>query len=148
MFVIATFENSIYIELAITALEEQGISKELILAAPLDKRKELRNLFDTIHKSDGFSLFDGPAILGTCLMLLGAIYGYELKWGPILWGIIGAVSGIILGFLIKMLMLKKSKRGGKHITSEIVLMVRCEDQKGELVEKILWDHLALGLTKI
>ncbi|MDQ0974526.1 hypothetical protein QFZ31_004404 [Neobacillus niacini] len=148
MFVIATFENSIYIELAITALEQQGISKELILAAPLDKRKEPRNLFDTIHKSDGFSLFDGPSILGTCLMLLGAIYGYELKWGPILWGIIGAVSGLLLGFLIKMLMLKKSKRGSKNISSEIVLMVRCEDHKWEMVEKILWDHLALGLTKI
>ncbi|NYE05950.1 hypothetical protein F4694_002725 [Bacillus niacini] len=148
MFVIATFENSIYIELAITALEQQGISKELILAAPLDKRKEPRNLFDSIHKSDGFSLFDGPSILGTCLMLLGAIYGYELKWGPILWGIIGAVSGLLLGFLIKMLMLKKSKRGSKNITSEIVLMVRCEDHKWEMVEKILWDHLALGLTKI
>ncbi|MFB3164864.1 hypothetical protein ABLO26_26240 [Neobacillus sp. 179-J 1A1 HS] len=148
MFVIATFENSIYIELAITALEQQGISKELILAAPLDKRKEPRNLFDSIHKSDGFSLFDGPSILGTCLMLLGAIYGYELKWGPILWGIIGAVSGLLLGFLIKMLMLKKSKRGSKNISSEIVLMVRCEDHKWEMVEKILWDHLALGLTKI
>ncbi|MFS0774749.1 hypothetical protein ABC255_01750 [Neobacillus sp. 3P2-tot-E-2] len=148
MFVIATFENSIYIELAITALEEQGISKELILAAPLDKRKEQRGLFDSIHKSDGFSLFDGPMILGTCLMLLGAIYGYELEWGPILWGIIGAISGILLGFLIKMLMLKKNKRGSKNITSEIVLMVRCEEQKWEMVEKILWDHLALGLTKI
>jgi hypothetical protein len=148
MFVIATFENSIYIELAITALEQQGISKELILAAPLDKRKEPRNLFDTIHKSDGFSLFDGPSILGTCLMLLGAIYGYELEWGPILWGIIGAVSGLLLGFLIKMLMLKKNKRGSKNISSEIVLMVRCEKNKWEMVEKILWDHLALGLTKI
>lgn len=148
MFVIATFENSIYIELAITALEEQGISKELILAAPLDKRKELRGLFDSIHKSDGFSLFDGPVILGTCLMLLGAIYGYELEWGPILWGIIGAVSGLLLGFIIKMLMLRKNKRGSKNITSEIVLMVRCEENKWELVEKILWDHLALGLTKI
>ncbi|MEC1520692.1 hypothetical protein P9D43_01435 [Neobacillus niacini] len=148
MFVIATFENSIYIELAITALEEQGIAKESILAAPLDKRKELRGLFDSIHKSDGFSLFDGPAILGTCLMLLGAIYGYELVWGPILWGIIGAVSGLLLGFLIKMLMVKKNKRGSKNITSEIVLMVRCEEQKWEMVEKILWDHLALGLTKI
>lgn len=135
MFVIATFENSIYIELAITALEQQGISKELILAAPLDKRKEPRNLFDSIHKSDGFSLFDGPSILGTCLMLLGAIYGYELKWGPILWGIIGAVSGLLLGFLIKMLMLKKSKRGSKNISSEIVLLVRCEDHKWEMVEK-------------
>jgi len=148
MFVIATFENSIYIELAITALEQQGISKELILAAPLDKRKELRGLFDTIHKSDGFSLFDGPAILGPCFMLLGAIYGDILEWGPILWGIIGAVSGMLLGFLIKMLMLKKNKRGSKNISSEIVLMVRCEEHKWEMVEKILWDHLALGLTKI
>lgn len=148
MFVIATFENSIYIELAITALEQQGISNELILAAPLDKRKELRGLFDTIHKSDGFSLFDGPAILGTCFMLLGAIYGFVLDWGPILWGIIGAVSGMVLGFLIKMLMLKKNKRGSKNISSEIVLMVRCEEHKWEMVEKILWDHFALGLTKI
>jgi hypothetical protein len=148
MFVIAAFENSIYIELAISALEQQGISKELILAAPLDKRKELRGLFDTIHKSDGFSLFDGPAILGTCLMLLGAIYGYVLEWGPILWGIIGAVSGLLLGFLLKMFLLRKNKRGSAKITSEIVLMVRCADHKWEQVEKILWDHFALGLTKI
>jgi hypothetical protein len=148
MFVIATFENSIYIELAIAALEKQGIPKDMILAAPLDKRKELRSLFDTIHKSDGFSLFDGPAILGTCLMLLGAIYGYILEWGPILWGIIGALSGLLLGFVIKMLLLKKNKRGSNNITSEIVLMVRCEDHKWESVEKILWEHLALGLTKI
>jgi hypothetical protein len=148
MFVIATFENSIYIELAIAALEKQGIPKDMILAAPLDKRKELRGLFDTIHKSDGFSLFDGPAILGTCLMLLGAIYGYILEWGPILWGIIGALSGLLLGFVIKMLLLKKNKRGSNNITSEIVLMVRCEDHKWDQVEKILWDHLALGLTKI
>lgn len=148
MFVIATFENSIYIELAIAALEKQGIPKDMILAAPLDKRKELRSFFDTIHKSDGFSLFDGPAILGTCLMLLGAIYGYILEWGPILWGIIGALSGLLLGFVIKMLLLKKNKRGSNKITSEIVLMVRCEDHKWESVEKILWEHLALGLTKI
>ncbi len=148
MFVIATFENSIYIELAISALEEQGISKELILAAPLDKRKELRGLFDSIHKSDGFSLFDGAAILGTCFMLLGAIYGFVLKWGPIIWGIIGALSGLLLGFLIKLIILKKNKRGSKTITSEIVLMVRCEEQKWEIVEKILWDHFALGMTKI
>jgi hypothetical protein len=148
MFVIATFENSIYIELAIAALEKQGIPKDMILAAPLDKRKELRSFFDTIHRSDGFSLFDGPAILGTCLMLLGAIYGYILEWGPILWGIIGALSGLLLGFVLKMLLLKKNKRGSNNITSEIVLMVRCEDHKWESVEKILWDHLALGLTKI
>lgn len=148
MIVIATFENSIYIELAISELEQQGIKKEMILAAPLDKRREPRKLFDTIHKSDGFSLFDGAAILGTCFMLLGAIYGYVLEWGPIIWGIIGAVSGLLLGFFIKMVFMKKTRRGSKTISSEIVLMVRCEEAKGEMIEKILWDHLALGLTKI
>jgi hypothetical protein len=148
MFVIATFENSIYIELAISELEQQGIAKEMILAAPLDKRREPRRLFDTIHQSDGFSLFDVAAILGTCFMLLGAIYGYVLEWGPIIWGIIGAVSGLLLGFFIKMIFLKKTGRGAKNISSEIVLMIRCEETKSEMIEKILWDHLALGLTKI
>lgn len=148
MFVIATFENSIYIELAISELEQQGIAKEMILAAPLDKRREPRRLFDTIHQSDGFSLFDVASILGTCLMLLGAIYGYVFEWGPIIWGIIGAVSGLLLGFFIKMIFLKKTGRGSKNIRSEIVLMIRCEETKAEMIEKILWDHLALGLTKI
>lgn len=148
LFVIATFENSLFIELAISALEQKDIPKEKILAAPLDKRTEPRQLFDTIHRADGFSLFDGAAILGTCLMLLGAIYGYVLKWGPIIWGIIGAVSGLLLGFSIKWLLLKKNDRGSKKITSEIVIMIRCEDYQWEAVEKILWDNGALGLTRI
>lgn len=148
MYVVATFENSIFIELAISALEQKGISKEMILAAPLDKRTEPRKLFDTIHRADGFSMFDAAAMLGTCFMLLGAIYGYVLKWGPILWGIIGAVSGLILGFLLKLILVKKDKRGSKNITSEIVLMIRCEEHQWETIEKILWDNTALGLTKI
>jgi hypothetical protein len=148
LFVIATFENSLFIELAISALEQKDIPKEKILAAPLDKRTEPRQLFDTIHRADGFSLFDGGAILGTCLMLLGAIYGYVLKWGPIIWGIIGAVSGLLLGIFFKLLLMKKNNRGLKNITSEIVIMIRCEDYQWETVEKILWDNGALGLTRI
>jgi hypothetical protein len=148
LFVIATFENSIFIELAITALEQSGISNEKILAAPLDKRAEQRKLFDTIHRADGLSLFDASAMLGTCLMLLGAIYGYVLKWGPIIWGIIGAVSGLLLGFLIKLLIVKKNKAGTKKIASEIVLMIRCEEQQWETIEKIIWENNALGVTRI
>ena len=115
MLVIVTFENSIFIELAITALEQNGISNDKILAAPLDKRSEPRKLFDTIHRADGLSLFDAAAMLGTCFMLLGAIYGYVLKWGPIIWGIIGAVSGLLLGFLIKLLLVKKVKVARKTL---------------------------------
>ncbi|WP_160725379.1 hypothetical protein [Bacillus sp. USDA818B3_A] len=148
LYVIATFENSLSIELAISELEVNRIPKERILAAPLNKRSNTKRLFDSIHEADGVSLFDGPAILGTCLMLLGAIYGFVFKWGPIIWGIIGAVSGLILGFLIKLLLVKKSEKGFKKMTSEIVLMIRCEDHQWEMIQQVLWKNSALGITKI
>lgn len=148
MLVIATFENSILIELAITELEQNDIPNERILAAPLDKRKQPRQLFDSIHSADGISLFDGSAILGTCFMLLGAIYGYILEWGPIIWGLIGAISGLLIGFLLKMLMVKRTKSGFNKFSSEIVLMIRCEDYQWKIVETILWENGALGLTRL
>lgn len=148
MHVIATFENSIFIELALSALELKGIPKEQIFVAPLDKRTEPKQLFDTIHRADGFSLFDVSAILGTCFMLLGAIYGYVLTWGPIIWGIIGALFGVFTGFFIKLFMVKKSGNGQKKLTSEVVMIIYCEEQQWQTIEKILWDNHALGLTTI
>lgn len=148
MLVIATFENSLFIELVISALEHKGIKNDKIMAVPLDKRTEQRKLFDNLHRADGFSMFDVSAILGTCLMLLGAIYGYVLSWGPIIWGIIGAVSGLLLGFLIKFITVKKWGTGTKKITSEVVIMIRCEEHQWDTVEKILWDNIALGVSRV
>ncbi|MCP8615396.1 hypothetical protein [Salirhabdus salicampi] len=148
MMIIATFENSTFIELAISAIEQEGISKENIFAAPLDKRNNPKQLIDTIHRADGVSLFDTAAILGTCGMLLGAIYGYILTWGPIIWGIIGSLSGIIIGLAIKFILFKTGKLGNQKITSEIVLMIRCERKRLESIENILWDNMALGVTKV
>ncbi|XJZ28762.1 hypothetical protein ACF5W4_08240 [Bacillota bacterium Lsc_1132] len=91
---------------------------------------------------------DVATILGTCLMLLGATYGYVLKWGLIIWSIIGAVPSLLLGFLIKLLMVKKRRTGTGKITSEVILMIRCKDHQWETIEKILWDNLALGVAKV
>ncbi|RIX51455.1 hypothetical protein D3P08_16190 [Paenibacillus nanensis] len=146
--IIATFENSVFIELAITALEQRDIPRANIFAAPLDKRVEPRQLFDTIHSADGFSMLDLAAILGTVFMLLGAIYGYVLAWGPIIWGIIGAVFGMGSGFLLKLFLVRKNLTGVKKMTSEIVLMVRCEEEMGRTVQQLLWEHQALGITRI
>lgn len=148
MLILATFENSIFIELAISELEVMGVPKGNIFAVPLDKRREKRKIFDTIHRADGISMLDASAILGTCFMLLGAIYGFVLDWGPIIWGIIGAVFGIILGLVIKLLLVKKNRHGTKKVTSEVVMMVRCEEKKGEEIVHILWDHNALGVSSI
>lgn len=147
-FIVATFEQTVFLEMAITAVERLGITKDNITALPLDKRTEPRKIFDTIHSADGFSMMDLAAILGTVFMLLGAIYGFELNWGPILWGIIGAVSGILLGFAIKLMILQKNKIGIKGITSEVVVMIQCEEALLEKVEEVLWDHIALGVSRM
>lgn len=152
MYVIATFEQTVFLELAITALEQKGITKDSLMAVPLDKRTEPRQLFDTLHRADGISLLDVAAVLGTCLMLLGSVYGYVLKWGPILWGLIGAVAGMLIGFLLKLAIVKKNnkqtKKGPKTITSEVVLMVHCRENQWETIEKILWENDALGISRV
>ena len=145
MHIIATFEQSISIEMTITALEQKGMSKDQILAAPLEKRKGQHKLFDTKHRSDEFSLFDISSILGTVLMLLGSIYGYVLKWGPILWGIIGAISGISIGFILKYILVKKQITKQKS-SSEVVLIIHCEEHQWEAIQQILWDNDALGIS--
>jgi hypothetical protein len=119
VYTIASFEQSIFVELAITALEQKGITKSQIFAVPLDKGKEEQKLFDTIHRADGVSLFDVAALLGTCGMLLGAIYGFVLSWGPIIWGIIGLVAGLLIGFTVKWLFVRKQnkKNTSKNVTT-------------------------------
>jgi hypothetical protein len=146
VLVIATFENSIYVELVISALKQKDIDN--IFAAPLTKRNQPRQLFDTIHRSDGYNMFDAAAILGTCFMLLGAVYGYVLEWGPIIWGIIGAVSGLLIGFVIKYFVIKNKNTSTKKISSEVVIMIRCEDYQWETIEKMLWENTALGIARV
>jgi hypothetical protein len=150
MYIVASFEQSIFLELALSALEQNEISKNQILVVPLDKRTEERKLFDTIHRADGFSLFDVAAVLGTCGMLLGAIYGMVLKWGPILWGLIGLGSGLLIGFLLKILFVKKqnSKALKRSIATEVFVMVNCSDDQRKMIEGILWDNMALGVAKL
>ncbi|WP_308634420.1 hypothetical protein [Paenibacillus silvisoli] len=148
MLVVATFEQSLFLELAITAIEQLGISKRDLHAFPMNKWNEPRKPFDSIHRADGFSMLDSAAILGTCFMLLGAIYGFELKWGPILWGIIGAIAGVALGIVLKLVMMKKTNYGTKKISSEVVLMIQCEANQWEAIKKILWENTALGISTV
>ncbi|NSL50956.1 hypothetical protein HR057_04150 [Bacillus sp. P2(2020)] len=150
MYVIASFEHSIDLELALTALEQEEIRKNQILAIPLNKRTEKRKLFDTIHRSDGLSLFDVGAILGACCMLLGAIYGMVLKWGPILWGLIGLIGGLTLGILLKVLFVKKQnkKQANDEIRTEVFVLIQCREDQSKIVENILWSHEALGVAKL
>ena len=149
MYIISTFEHSIYLELAITSIQMKGIQKKNILCVPMDKRGEDKQLFDTIHSSDGLSLLDLPIILATIFCLFGGIYGFILTWGPIMWGLICMVVGFSLGLIIKLITTKKYNNRQKNLkTTEVVIIIDCNDNQLDMVKDILWQHNALGVSRL
>lgn len=153
MQLFSTFDHNLYLEMAISKLEQVGIKREHIFAVPLDKRKEARRLFDNLHRSDGTSLIDIGAALATAFSTVGVSIGFKLTWGPIVWGLISALVGFAFGVLIRLFieMVLKGKRknarqGGRH--TEVILIIECDETKVEMVEDILWEHFAMGMAKI
>ncbi|MBY7144897.1 hypothetical protein KFZ56_17920 [Virgibacillus sp. NKC19-3] len=145
------FDNDIFLEMAISTLEKRGIKRESIYAVPLDNRVEARRLFDSLDTSDGTSLIDIGTALATAFAVVGTSIGFKMAWGPIVWGLLFAFLGFIIGVVIRLFtenVFKKRKRmlKGKH--PEVILIIDCKEEWMELVEKILWEHLALGVAKV
>lgn len=152
MQLFSTFDQNLYLEMAITKLQKEGIKKEHIYAVSLDNRQNRPKLFDNLHRSDGTSLIDIGMALATAFSVVGTSIGFKLTWGPIIWGLLTATFGFILGVAIRLfieLALKRRKQpltGRKH--SEVILIIECDDSQGDKVESILWEHLALGVAKV
>ncbi|MCR8630245.1 hypothetical protein [Paenibacillus radicis (ex Xue et al. 2023)] len=149
MYIVASFEHSVSIEIALTELEQLGIQKADILALPLNVRTEKTKLFDNAHYSDGVSFVDLATILGSIFMLLGGIYGFVLKHGPVLWALIGLVIGGVLGFIIKLIVIKKKPTldiFGRTRATEVFMMVKCSQEHDRRVKDIFWRNKALGIA--
>jgi len=148
MQVISSFEYSTSLEMAITQLEEKGILTEDIVIVPLENTTGEKKLFDTIHRSDGLSLFDLAAVLATVFSVLGTSYGFMWKWGPIIWGLIGLAFGAILGFIIDYLLTKKRIAKKKALNTEVILIIKCKESEFQWVRNILSENLAFGIGKL
>jgi hypothetical protein len=145
MYVVASFEHSNFLELAISDLEQKGIEKKRICAIPLNKMVKERKLLDTLHSADGQSMFDLPTILATIFMTLGVLWGFMWKWGPIIWGLLSFIGGLALGFVIKYLLYKNSLKESFRCHTEVILIVDCAPDEVETVETVLFNHLAIGI---
>ncbi|WP_139488073.1 hypothetical protein [Brevibacillus dissolubilis] len=150
MRVISSFDHSIYLEMALTALEENGIDRKNILAVPLDRiADQPKKILDTMHRSDGISYIDTGIACATALTVIASSIGFKLAWGPIIWGLIGAVTGFFIGMLIDMLIRSpKDTRPVSKIKTEVVVLVDCDEKQIEMVENILWKHFAFGVAKL
>jgi hypothetical protein len=148
MYVVSSFEHSIKLEKVITALTMQGLPKADILAVPLDKQKEDRMILDRLHASDHMSMMDYPTILAALFALFGLIYGFELEWGPVLWSLIGTGLGFGMGLLIKLFTTRKRNEKQRESSSLVFLLISCPDHKLEIIRDTLWNHGALGVSRL
>jgi len=157
LFVTGSFEYNMHLELAISELEKKGVPREAIAAVLMDSRVEERKILDTIHRADGISSFDTAALLGTFFMLIGAIYGFILYWGPVIWGLIGLFGGAVIGFagdvlLSRILSKNRTDQGAtgtaRGKAAQVFLIVECDKEFETVVREVLWDNLALGVGSL
>lgn len=148
MYIFAAFEQSALLEIAISDLTRLGLTKKEIFAIPIQRTMRKVSVFDKVYSADGFSVLDGAALLGTIGMLLGVIFGSILYWGPIVWGLLGLLAGATVGLAIDWFITTRKNRMDKQSNPiPVLLIIRCENNQAEIVEKILEEHQALGLAR-
>ncbi|MCX7710862.1 MAG: hypothetical protein N2484_13575 [Clostridia bacterium] len=150
MYIVSVFNYSLHLEMAITALEQEGIDNFRMLSIPLKPLGRNSKKLEQLTHSDGITPIDLSAIFATILMLFGVIYGYILAWGPILWGLIGFFSGALLGYLYHIFYKGGSNFPGshpKHPNADVILLVNCDPLKADSVMHLLEVHNALGIGK-
>jgi len=136
-------------------MNTKGIARESIYAFPLKLRVKEKRIFDTINRADGLSLFDGIGAWGTFCMILGTILGYLWTLGPIIWGLIGLAFGATLGYILdrffSMIIRHKNKQETRVNNksgriSEVVLIIECAPGDVNMVESLLWENSAIGVS--
>ena len=148
MYIFSSFDQGAFLEIAIADLTRIGLGRKNILAVPMRRTTRKISVFDRMYRADGVSVLDGGALLGTLGMLLGVIFGSVLFWGSIVWGLIGLVAGAAAGLAADWMATTRGARANQRSNIiPVMLIVRCEEEQAEAVEKILEEHHALALAR-
>lgn len=147
MYVISSFDRSAYLELAVTALEAEGISRGDILIVPLAERDERVKPHHSIRRSGGINLFDTGVVCATATALFSLTYRYLFNWTPLAWGITGAAIGYLLHRGIDGIYQRKKRNSSTNAGGTGVLAaVHCTAADAERVKEIFSIHLAFGVA--
>jgi len=147
MLVIGTFPNDTRVMQALHALENSGIGKDRLLVVPMDHSPDSANSHREIgNPISGHTSVEFGLACATGVSVIGISRGFMLAWGPILWGLISAVSGFVFGYGVhkwwesRRLSLMRRKK-----SSDIHVLVECESAKRKLIVSVLWKHDALAV---
>lgn len=137
--VIASFENTTYLELTLDELKQNGLSNEHVITFPLTERNKPFTYADII-KGNSINLYHSSFVLGTIFSIFGVIYGFVLVGGPILWGLAFLFAGLGIGYLLDNIKIKKRKRS----KGEVVVIIQCKDEQLQKIKDILYNNFTNG----
>jgi len=151
MLIISTFEHSIEVEQALAVLEELGIERSSMMAVMMDNHDE-RIDKDATHQPNRITLaFEVGMACATALSVIGISVGFILKWGPIIWGVISAICGYLIGYWITRSMQSgyfKQMIRKKGRLPELAVIIQCQEIRFHEVQRILWEYRALSVGRI
>lgn len=142
--IIATFEHSPLLEVAIHEIEKLGVPPRDVVALPLENLDSTGHIIDSIHRVDGRSILDGAMVSSTVFMVLGTIYGFVWHWGPVVWGLIGFGGGFFFGLAIELALYKKKLKIYADRKSEVILRTTCVAALQDRVIDVLRTRKASG----
>lgn len=145
MYLFAGFESRISLEMLTHELEEHGVKEKEIIVISMKHNNSKHKLFDTIHYSDGISLFDGSAALATVGMLFGVIFGSLHLWGPIIFGLLGLAIGAILGYLLDKKIGKLNKSNNKSNIDILLLIPYHSKEEKERLTSLCTKYFVLTI---
>ena len=137
--------NPSSIEKAITTLTSLGIDSKDIFIVPIQDH-DMDSLTLDKKYPQGRDAFDKGFALATALSVITAGIGFDLTLGPIIWGLIGAFGGFLIGFFIGILQLRRSDKNKKNDTLPYIVIINCKEYTVEKIEKILYEKGALGVN--
>jgi hypothetical protein len=150
MLIVSTFEHTLQLEQALAVLEKIGVDKESILVVPMDQYD--KNPYQLAIRAEDIKVrgFEVGTAFATGLGVIGASVGFQLKWGPIAWGLIYAFIGLFIGF--GAVILNRIRKGERPIARsprrpqpEIVVIIHCREAKSAEVRNILWQYRAISV---
>lgn len=144
MLIMAAFHLSLELEEALLVLEKDGVERRGIMVVPLHTGPEGE---ETGWKPDWVQTsFETGMALGTASAVVGISQGFIREWGPLIWGLITAVSGFLVGFALCALFqirLWRRMTPGRH--PEAMVIIRCKREETSRVRTVLWKHGALSV---
>jgi hypothetical protein len=151
MLVFCTFEQSMELESVLARLEGIGIAREDLLAVPMDPVSS-EQPGSVIHTERSTTVFDVGMATATAAAVIGMSMGFVLTWGPVICGLLFAVTGFLVGAAVRMLLNKRSiarKRDKLAESKEVTVVISCPREKLSEIRTLIehYGAITVGIVR-